>query len=180
MMKAANTPGAALHHNLELKAAYADFAAAREVVRRLGAGEAGVEHQTDTYFQVAHGRLKLREISGQPALLIWYDRPDANCVRSSAYHLAPVADATALKAALSAALEVRGWVHKRREIYLWHNVRIHLDDVRGLGPFLEFEAVLSGADDENISRSRLEELCRALAISPAQTQAPSYVDLLGL
>jgi len=33
-------------------------------------------------------------------------------------------------------------VSKRREIYLWHNVRIHLDAVTGLGSFVEFEAVL--------------------------------------
>ena len=52
-------------------------------------------------------------------------------------------DAGALKTALVAALGIRGVVHKRREIYLWHNVRIHLDEVAGLGALVEFEAVLA-------------------------------------
>ncbi|MGK3856667.1 class IV adenylate cyclase, partial [Enterococcus faecium] len=82
------------------------------------------------------GRLKLREIDGQAAVLIWYDRPDHDAARLSKYHLVPVADPAALKAALTDALGVRGEVRKRREIYLWHNVRIHLDEVAGLGSFL--------------------------------------------
>jgi adenylate cyclase class IV len=36
-------------------------------------------------------------------------------------------------------------VSKRREIYLWHNVRIHPDAVTGLGSFVEFEAVFGRA-----------------------------------
>ena len=57
----------------------------------------------------------------------------------------PIAEPALLKAALTAALGVRRVVDKRREIFLADNVRIHLDDVAGLGTFLEFEAVLDGA-----------------------------------
>ncbi len=170
----------ALRQNLELKARCADLAAARDVVRRLGAAPGGLEIQVDTYFRVPRGRLKLREITGRPAVLIWYDRPNQEGVRPSGYYLVPVSDALTLKAALAAALGVRGEVHKRRDIYLWHNVRIHLDDVADLGTFLELEAVVSPADDEVISQARLEQLCRALAITTAEAEAPSYADLLGL
>ena len=166
--------------NLELKARYPDLAAARAVVGRLGARSAGVELQTDTYFPVPHGRLKLREIQGQAAVLIWYDRPDLSEARLSAYHLVPVADAAVLKAALTAALGIRGAVHKRREIYLWHNVRIHLDEVARLGTFIEFEAVLSSDEDEAQAPGRLARLCQELAITPAQHVASSYAELLGL
>ena len=38
---------------------------------------------------------------------------------------------------LAEALGVRSVVRKRREIYLYHNVRIHLDEVCDLGRFLE-------------------------------------------
>jgi adenylate cyclase class IV len=166
--------------NLEIKARHADLAAARDAAVRMGAREAGVEAQTDTYFRVPHGRLKLREIEGQPAVLIWYDRPDDTGTRGSAYYLAPAPDAATMKAALAGALGVRGEVRKRRAVYLWHNVRIHLDEVAGLGNFVEFEAVLSAADDEAAAAARLVELSRALSILPGDHLAPSYADLLGL
>jgi predicted adenylyl cyclase CyaB len=169
-----------LRRNLELKARCADVAAARAAATRLGAREAGVLVQTDTYFRVWHGRLKLRVIEGRPAELIWYDRPDQGPARTSRYRLVPVPDPEALTAALAAALGVRGKVHKRRELYLWHNVRIHLDDVAGLGTFVEFEAVLSPTDDEPTAQVRLEQLSRALSIGPAKQLAVSYADILGL
>jgi predicted adenylyl cyclase CyaB len=166
--------------NLELKARHPDLAAAREAVRRLGARPAGIEDQTDTFFQVAHGRLKLREIDGRPAVLIWYDRPDDEGVRSSCYHLVPVEDPAGLRAALAAGLGVRGQVRKCREIFLWHNVRVHLDEVAGLGTFVEFEAVLSATEDETISQARLDRLGEVLAINTSLRVSRAYVDLLGL
>jgi predicted adenylyl cyclase CyaB len=166
--------------NLELKARHADLAAARAAALRLGARPAGIEAQTDTYFRVPHGRLKLRVIDDAFAVLIWYERPDGVTARLSAYHLVPVPDPLALKTALSGALGVRGDVRKRREILLWYNVRIHLDDVAGLGTFVEFEAVLGPEDDERTAVECLDELCRQLAIQPAERIGSCYADMLGL
>jgi adenylate cyclase class IV len=166
--------------SIELKARHGDLRAAAAEAERVGARGPVVEHQTDTYFRVPNGRLKLREIDGQPAVLIWYDRPDRGDARTSAYQLVPVPDPAGLRQALAGALTVRGTVKKRRTIYLWHNVRIHLDEVDGLGTFLEFEAVLSPGEDEATARRRLEELCRVLAVRPEDQLAPSYADLLGL
>jgi adenylate cyclase, class 2 len=170
----------ALRRNLELKARTADLAAARDVCRRLGARPPEMQRQTDTYFRVPHGRLKLREIEDRPAVLIWYDRPDREAARGSDYHLVPVEAADLLKAALTAALGVRGTVCKRREIHLWHNVRIHLDEVEGLGTFLEFEAVLSPADDEATAAARLARFREAFGIRPDDLVASSYAELRGL
>jgi predicted adenylyl cyclase CyaB len=166
--------------NLELKAPCPDLARVRETVRHLGARAGGIEVQTDTYFQVPHGRLKLREIEGRPPILIWYDRPNRDSVRTSTYHLVPVTAPGALHGALTAALGLRGQVRKRREIYFWHNVRIHLDEVTGLGTFIEFEAALSAPDDEVPSRDRLDHLCELLVIQPGDSLAPSYADLMGI
>jgi predicted adenylyl cyclase CyaB len=83
-------------------------------------------------------------------------------------------------AALTSALGVRGVVRKRREIYLWHNVRVHLDEVDGLGTFVEFEAVLSEDEDEATARQRLEHLSGLLAVTSADHLAVAYADLLGL
>ena len=168
-----------LRRNLEFKVGHADLKAAREALGQLGARFAAIEDQRDTYFRVPQGRLKLREIDG-PATLIWYDRPDREDVRPSAYYLVPVADAEAMRAVLAAALGIRGEVCKHREIHLWHNVRIHLDQVAGLGSFVELEAVLVSETDEAASADRLDRLRSALQLSGREQIAGSYADLLGL
>lgn len=165
-------------HNLEIKARCPDLESVRCSARELCGSSGAIELQTDTYFEVAHGRLKLREIEKKPPVLIAYHRPDTPGARTSGYHLVPVADATLLKAALSDALSVRVVVRKRREIYLWHNVRIHLDEVEGLGNFIELEAVVTPQDDEKVCRSRVEFLCAKLQIRSEAQMGPSYADLL--
>jgi predicted adenylyl cyclase CyaB len=164
--------------NLELKARCPDLDAVRERVRRLGARDGGVEMQTDTYFRVPNGRLKLREWDGKPAELIWYARPDNADARTSTYLRVPVPAAALLKTALTSALGQWAQVRKRRHIYFWHNVRIHLDEVAGLGTFLEFEAVLSPTEDEVTARVRLDQLCRDLAVADGDRIAGSYSNLM--
>jgi predicted adenylyl cyclase CyaB len=175
-----NNPASFPRRNLELKARCAGLHAAAARMRQLAARDGGLEVQTDTYFCVPSRRLKLREIAGQSAALIGYARPDQTGARLSNYHLVPVMDAAALKALLSDVLGVRGVVAKRRHIYLWHNVRIHLDEVAGLGSFIEFEAVLTCPADEAAAPAQLDELCHLLGIAPVDHLAPSYADLLGL
>jgi len=167
--------------NLELKARHADLDPARKAVSAIGDIRAGgVEIQVDTYFRVSQGRLKLREINEESATLIFYVRADRAAARICTYQLVPVPDPVALKTALTAALGVRGVVRKRREIYFWHNVRIHLDEVAGLGSFLELEAVLAADDDEGLAQERLDHLCKMLGIAPRDLLSQSNADLLGL
>jgi adenylate cyclase class 2 len=173
-------PGMAVsHRNLELKAHYTDLAAARKPLQLLELQDGGREIQTDTYFRVVGGRLKLREMESGAAVLIGYHRPDVMGARWSDYHLVPVPQPAAMKALLADLLGIRGVVRKSRTILFWENVRIHLDEVDGLGTFVEFEAVLKCPGDADSAQSRLDELCRLLDISPASCLAGSYADLLG-
>jgi adenylate cyclase class IV len=57
-------------------------------------------------------------------------------------------------------------------------VRIHLDEVDGLGVFLEFEAALSEKDGAEVSEGRLELLRRKMRIEERDLVAVSYSDLL--
>ena len=166
--------------NLERKARCADLSVAAIAVELLGARCEGVLEQTDVYFRVRNGRLKLRMTQGQPSVLIWYERPNETNARWSRYHLVPVSDPSTLRATLTAALGERGEVRKRRTLWLWQNVRIHLDEVAGLGTFVEFEAVMSASEDETTAHARLAELSAALALAPADDVAGSYADLLAL
>jgi len=167
-----------LRRNIEIKAHCDDLSRARSAAEALGAKFAGVLNQVDTYFDVPRGRLKLRQVNDAESQLISYHRPNEPTARESQYRLVAVADAELMLATLGAALRIRVQVRKRRELLLWHNVRIHLDTVERLGAFIEFEAVLSDDSDEATSRDRLETLSRALKIG--QQIAGSYSDLLGI
>ena len=132
---------AAPRRNIELKASDPDPERSLAVVLGLGARDRGLLRQRDTYFRVATGRLKLREEEPGGAMLIQYDRVDADEARESRYRLIPVDDPKTLCAALEASLGTLAVVEKERHLLLWQNVRIHLDRVKDLGDFVELEGV---------------------------------------
>jgi len=164
--------------NIELKARLEDLDAAREVAEAVATKRLATQHQVDTYFPCRQGRLKLRQIDGLSAQLVWYARADEPGPKPSDYVLVPVAHPETLKAALTAALGVRCVVEKRREIFLYHNVRIHLDQVEGLGHFLEFEAVIGPEDDEATGHRRLETLAGRFSLAGGQMLSGSYADMI--
>lgn len=164
--------------NIEFKAQVVDWKAARQIAASVATSTLGVEQQVDTYFVAAQGRLKLREIAGCGAWLIGYERPNRREARGSDYRLIPVSEPTELQAALAATLGIRVVVHKRREIYLVENVRIHLDQVEGLGEFLEFEAVLDPAIDDVRGHGQVAALKIRFQDALGEAIASGYADLL--
>ena len=165
--------------NIELKARLVDFDRARKTAESIAEKRLGVHRQTDTYFRCHHGRLKLRQVEHVPGQLVWYARADEPGAKASDYQVVPVANPETLKAALTAALGVWIVVEKQREIFLWHNVRIHLDRVEGLGEFIEFEAVLTDGEDDASGHARLDELVERFHIEEDHFVPVSYSDLLG-
>lgn len=163
--------------NVEIKARCADAERVREVLRQRGARFAGADHQVDTYFHVPEGRLKLREGNIENAL-IFYRRPDQAGPKQSEVALYPVERGAELRAVLAAALGVLVSVDKHREIYYVGNVKFHIDEVQGLGRFVEIEA----AGDERANREVLLRQCReymeAFGVDEAALVAESYSDLL--
>src|SRR5687767_6397834 len=121
--------------NIELKARAADPGRTLELARAIGAEDRGEIAQRDTYFAGARGRLKLREQEPGAAELIQYRRPDTPHARTSEYRRVPVAEAGELREALDTALGTLVVVEKRRRLLLRDGVRIHLDEVAGLGSF---------------------------------------------
>jgi predicted adenylyl cyclase CyaB len=144
----------------------------------LGAEDRGVLVQRDTYFEVPRGRLKLREeLDGTPHL-ISYTRPDEPAGRESHYRIVKVPQAEELIAALSATLGIRVVVSKRRRLFIWQSVRIHLDEVEGLGSFVEFEAVATPGSDLSVEIKRVEYLRDRFELEDADLIGTGYADLL--
>src|SRR2546428_3846289 len=75
----------------ELKARCGDLARVRDRLRPRATYEA-TRRQVDTYFSVQRGRLKLREVAGRPAELIYYERSDLATVKPSQVYLASTED----------------------------------------------------------------------------------------
>ena len=164
--------------NVEIKARLADLAATRRRVERIADGPGQVVEQADTFFRVAEGRLKLRERSGAAAELIWYRRPDAEGPKESAYETCAVPDAGRLRELLASALGVADRVVKRRTVYHVGRTRIHVDEVRDLGSFLELEVELARGESAEAGVAEAHRLMRALEIGPEALVAGAYVDLL--
>lgn len=160
--------------NIELKATDPDPATTAARTTALGAAEQGVLAQRDTYFVSRHGRLKLREHDGGGAELIAYSRGDSPNASESEYVLVPEADPAGLALALDRSLGTTVVVAKRRRLFLWENVRIHLDDVEDLGTFIEIEIV----EPDARAPEQLARLRDALEIRDSALVAVGYADLL--
>ncbi|HLY35271.1 MAG TPA: cytidine deaminase [Candidatus Limnocylindria bacterium] len=164
--------------NIELKARDVDPEATLGRCQALGAEDRGSFKQRDTYFTARRGRLKLREQGeGEASELIAYRRPDDAAATESAYVRAPVSAAGELAQALDAALGAVDVVLKRRRLLIWEGVRIHLDEVVGLGSFIEFEAVLPDAGSPDQAQAKVERLRSELSITDEMLVPVGYVDL---
>jgi adenylate cyclase class 2 len=167
----------AARRNIELKARIVSLDAARNACQQF-ADLSGEEQQVDTYFRCSQGRLKLRQRFGLPAQLVGYSRADSNMPRPSDYWLVTIDEPAVLQSALAATLGVLVVVRKRREVFLYRNVRIHLDRVDELGDFVEFEAVLAADDDERQAAELVLELAARLGVTQSDRVDRSYSDLL--
>lgn len=164
--------------NIEIKARLADIDATRAKVAAMGARHASTEEQVDRYYELDGARrVKLRTIGGGRAELIHYRRAEDEGVRASDYEITPVRDAEA-----GVCLVPKGEpivvVRKRREVHLIDNVRVHLDEVDGLGTFLELEAVVDAAHDDAVCRAQVDRILVGLGVGAGDLIRASYADLL--
>ena len=163
--------------NIEIKARIASVEAVLPRAQSIADGPPVPIDQDDTFFAVAHGRLKLRRFADGSAELIQYHRPDLAVAKASDYVRVPVADADALATVLDRACGTIGRVRKRRLLLMAGQTRIHLDRVEGLGDFLELEVVLRDGQTDADGIAIAERLMAALAVAPTERLAGAYLDL---
>ena len=128
--------------------------------------------QEDIFFNTPQGRLKLRILSEARGQLIYYTRPDQEGPKRSDYHIFQTGDPANLKQVLELAYGIRGVVRKTRYLYLVGQTRVHLDDVEGLGQFMELEVVMQEGQSDAQGQTIAEGLMASLGIERS--------DLLGL
>ena len=164
--------------NIEIKARVADPAALERAVATLGASGPEILVQEDTFFATPRGRLKLRLLAPDRGELILYSRAEGTDPRPSHYTLAPTTDPGALLRILTATLPVLGVVRKTRRLYLTGQTRIHIDDVEGLGRFMELEVVLRGDQADADGAAVAHDLMQRLGIARADLLDRTYFELL--
>ena len=164
--------------NIEIKARVEDFKALKARAEALSDRPLEVIPQEDTFFNAEKGRLKLRVLAPDRGCLIYYERPDQNGPKRSDYHLAETRDPESLKNVLSLALGVRGVVRKTRYLYMAGQTRIHLDDVEGLGHFMELEVVMQEGQSDAEGQAIAEDLMRRLGVQKDAFIEGAYMDLL--
>ena len=164
--------------NIEIKAKYEDLERGENIAKKIGAKFESSIHQLDTYFMVKKGRLKLREILSSVNQLIYYNRQNEAGPKTSEYYIYPVEVPEQLKKMLGAALGIWKTVEKERLVYLFDEVRIHLDKVKGLGTFLEFEGVVSPGTDKSKIGEKVEWLISQFEIRNEDLIEVSYSDLI--
>lgn len=163
---------------VEFKAVVKDTDAAEKKLLSLNPFFKGEDRQIDTYFNVATGRLKLREGKIEHAL-IWYDRAnDASSKLSNVLLYKHQPDAI-LKDVLAKANGIKVVVDKRRRIYFIDNVKFHFDTVEGLGKFIEVEAIDESGE---LGIEKIQQQCdhyiSFFGIEPHEFMSLSYSDML--
>ncbi len=164
--------------NVEIKARAKDIDALREQVEPICDSFGGLIEQEDIFFKVDSGRLKLRILAPDRGQLIYYQRTDRAGPKVSEYHISETAEPDKLRIVLSKALGIRGVVRKERYLYWVDQTRIHLDQVEGLGDFLELEVVLRPDQSQKQGAAVASEILNILEISPDDLIEGAYIDLI--
>jgi len=164
--------------NIEIKARVDDFDVLSARAEALSDVPVKVIPQEDTFFNTEKGRLKLRVLAPDLGYLIYYERPDRDGPKRSEYHLAKTNEPENLKTALTLALGVRGVVRKTRYLYMVGQTRIHLDEVDGLGYFMELEVVMREGQSDAEGQAIAEDLMRRLGVREEALIEGAYMDLI--
>lgn len=166
------------HINFEFKARIDNLPLLEEKLKQHNPFFKGEDKQIDTYFKVSKGRLKLREGNIENAL-IYYERENTNAAKQSDVIMYQHAPEKGLKEILIKVHGVKTIVDKRRKIYFVENVKIHFDEVEGLGTFVEVEAI---DKDCNMTIDQLKKQCDNFAelfeIKVEDYIAESYSDMI--
>ncbi len=164
--------------NIEFKASTNKPATLETLLQQHNPVFIGEDHQIDTYFNVAVGRLKLREGNIENAL-IHYERENTAGAKSSHVLLYQHQPDKTLKEILIKTLGIKAIVDKSRKIYFISNVKFHFDTVVGLGTFVEVEAI---DKDGTIGKEKLQAQCDEYAalfkIDAGDFCALSYSDMV--
>ncbi|UPT65187.1 MAG: class IV adenylate cyclase [Sphingobacteriales bacterium JAD_PAG50586_3] len=163
--------------NIELKANVANRAELEQKVIVLVGNATAQLVQRDVYYGIRKGRLKYRTINNRQHELIYYNRPNTVEAKKSTFYKFNLWFPKLTHGILKTLYGETGIVEKERTLYMLDNIRIHLDDVKGLGHCMEFEYLVDAQHTEDMGKQRLLQLKEQLALPDYSILTHSYVDI---
>ncbi|EDW62761.2 uncharacterized protein [Drosophila virilis] len=170
--------------NVEIKARIpggtAEFERRLGIARQLSGAAGELIVQRDVFFNSPKGgRLKLRYLEAPArSQLVYYDRPDVAGPKLSKYNKIEVDEPAVLEKMLRQSNGALGVLAKRRQLFIYEQTRIHMDEVQDLGHFMEFEVCLRPEQTPEQGQAIAEQLSQTFGIAPADLMMGSYFDAL--
>lgn len=110
--------------------------------------------------------------------LIQYQRPDNEGPKLSQFLILQTDEPEKLHQMLEASIGVKGEVVKTRHLFIYNQTRIHLDDVKNLGTFLEFEVCLQPEQTIEFGTEIADEMMNIFGIGKNDMVQGAYLDEL--
>ncbi|XP_018326380.1 uncharacterized protein LOC108737777 [Agrilus planipennis] len=166
--------------NIEIKARVKNLSDLVNKINSITNSGKTIIKQSDIFFNQEKGRLKLRKFESGDAELIYYERPDIEGPKLSSFEKCDLKFecVDGLIKVLTTAMGVKGVVKKERHLYIIDQTRIHIDQVEGLGTFIELEVVLR--EDQTVEDGSViaKDLMQKLNIQEEDLLNKAYIDLL--
>ncbi|MDZ7765027.1 MAG: class IV adenylate cyclase [Melioribacteraceae bacterium] len=163
-----------MSQNIELKIKLETFNDILNILKKYEVQKEAVLKQRDIYYKQKDGLLKLR-IYSTNGEVIYYKRDESAKDRVSNYQILNV-DPKEAEEFFKYIFETEVEVKKVRFLYLYKNTRIHLDEVEGLGKFLELETVVKGSTEEGIDE--FNSVVELLRLDTSKQLKSSYRTIL--
>jgi len=173
--------------NVEFKGKIDDIEGAKQKAEKIASEHLELE-QDDVFFASPKNiRLKLRKekdlITGKnKACLIAYKRDDVTGPKFSHYEITPVEDPVSLETVLKMSNGVLGKVEKKRDVYIVKreslSARVHLDVVKGLRDYLEFEVIVPEGAKLLEVHAFADYLMEYFGVSEKDALPGAYFDLI--
>lgn len=167
-----------MYSDITIKAYCYEPAEAESILLGLGADYIGQDVQTDVYYETAQGQLKHRQ-GVIENVLIHYNRVELGITMRTEVQLFLKNPSAATIASICEGKNIISQVKKVRKIFFLDNVKFHLDQVEGLGTFIEIEAIdLEGTIGLEVLRQQCAFYKDQLQIDDEDLVHNAYTDLL--
>ncbi|MEJ8802005.1 class IV adenylate cyclase [Pontibacter sp. H249] len=167
-----------MYADITIKAYCDDPAESEQILLNLNAVYQGQDMQTDTYYESDYGKLKHRQ-GNIENVLIHYKRSQLDEAKQTEVMLYLKNPGAATVAEVCKGRRILYSIKKVRKIFFIDNVKFHLDQVSGLGSFIEIEAIdLDGSVGIEVLRQQCAYYKDLLQIEEEDLVNNSYTDLI--
>ena len=161
--------------NFEIKTKIDNQSEILERIKKIGAVYKEKMNQTDYYFKTGTNKEKIREISDREMYLISYKRTERKGKKDSNYTITTLS--LEQKESFLKNNRLLCMVSKARQLWMYKNTRIHIDNVDELGDFVELETVIINISEDQ-GLEEFNEVISKLKIDLEKTEPYSYSDLI--